>query len=121
MSGGGPTSEAVKTEIAVEILRVHQESYGTGASDIQVHLLKDMVMIVIDVELSPAEVTLLEAGHPDAVKLTRESFQAAIGATFTAIVERATGRRVASFLSTINLDPPYAVEIFRLAPAATRE
>jgi len=35
--------------------------------------------------------------------------------TFTAIVERATGRRVTSFLSNTSVEALYSVEIFRLA------
>jgi hypothetical protein len=45
-------------------------------------------------------------------------FQEAIETTFSSAVERATGRRVIAFLSQTNLDPNFAVEIFRLAPRA---
>ena len=41
-----------------------------------------------------------------------------VGDSFIAAVERATGRRVTGFLSRMNLDPHFVVEIFRLAPAA---
>ena len=64
---------------------------------IDVQISDDTVMIVIDVELTPAERTLIDASQHEAVKATREAFQQAIAATFGAIVERATGRRVESF------------------------
>jgi uncharacterized protein YbcI len=112
-----PSAERVREEIAREILRVHEESYGTGASSMDVHLGSDTVLIVIDVELTPAERTLISAGQYEAVKATREAFQDAIAPTFTAIVERATGRRVGSFLSAMKLDPLYSVEFFRLEPS----
>lgn len=112
-------AQKVRAEIADEILRVHNESYGTGASKIEVHLLENLVVVVMDIELAPSEETLLGAERGDAVKATREAFQQVIAPTFDAIVERATGRRVQSFLSSVSLDPLYAVELFRLEPHAT--
>ena len=109
-------SAAVREEIEREILRVHEEAYGTTPNTVQVHLVDDVVLVLIDVELSTAERTLLDAGRGDAVKATRETFQEAIGPTFTAIAERATGRTVISFVSHMNVDPPFAVELFRLKP-----
>ena len=42
-------------------------------------------------------------------------YEAAIETTFQAAVERATGRRVVSFVSATKLSPNYAVEIFHAA------
>jgi uncharacterized protein YbcI len=111
-----PSAEQVREEIAREILRVHEESYGTGASELTVHLSGDTVLIVIDVELTAAERTLIGASQDEAVKATREAFQQAIGPTFIAIVERATGRRVQSFISSMKVDALYSIEFFRLEP-----
>jgi uncharacterized protein YbcI len=113
-----PAPSDVVEEIEREVLRVHEESYGTGASATYVHMVGDFVLVVLDVELTPAERTLIDAGRSETVKATGESYQVAIGPTFTAIVERATGRRVKSFLSSMSLDPIYSAELFRLAPPA---
>lgn len=78
----------------------------------------DFVLVALDVELTQAEQTLLDADKTEAVTGIRESFQEVIGSTFSAIVERATGRRVISFVSHMSLDPVYALEVFRLAPSA---
>jgi uncharacterized protein YbcI len=107
-------------EIRREVLALHQENYGTGASNISVQIHPDLVVIVIDVELSIAERTLLGAGEGQAVKAMRESFQVAVTPTFKAIIERATGRRVVSFFSGMNLDPVYSIELFRLEPVSPR-
>ena len=40
---------------------MHEDSYGTGASEMTVHLSGDTVLIVIDVELTAAERTLIGA------------------------------------------------------------
>jgi len=116
MAGESPTRAEVESAIAEELLRVHLESYGTGASAIEVHAHDDSVLAVIDVELTPAERTLAGAGQLEAVKAMRESFQQAIAPTFQAIVERATGRRVEAFLSAMSVAPVYSIEFFRLGP-----
>jgi uncharacterized protein YbcI len=106
----------IESALSSEILAVHEESYGSGAKSIQSHYFEDHVLVVMDVELSRSEQTLLDAGRGDAIKLTREAYQQAIRPTFSAIVERATGRRVDIFFSWMNVDPPTAVELFRLRP-----
>jgi uncharacterized protein YbcI len=113
-----PSTAQIKAEIKKELLQVHRDSYGTGADGIEVHLADEMVLAVIDVELTAAERTLLAAGQSDAVKAAREAFQDVIAPTFIAIVERATGRTVHSFISSLNIDPLYSIEFFRLAPEA---
>jgi uncharacterized protein YbcI len=112
------SADAVREEISREIIKVHEEAYGSGAEEIAVHVLDDIVLIVIDVELATSEKTLVDAGRGDAVKATREAFQQAIESTFTAIVERATGRRVESFVSSMHMEGLYSVELFRLGPTA---
>ena len=105
-------------QIAGEVLQVHRESYGTGAGKVTVHLLDTAVLVILDeLELTPAEATLLEGGHVETIAKMRADFQTAIGATFGAIVERATGRTVTSFLSNTSIASRYSVEFFRLAAA----
>ncbi len=106
-------------QIAEEILNVHQDSYGTGADNVFVHQLDDLIVVIIDgLELTKGESTLIAGGFSETVHKMRSQFQIEIGATFTAIVERATGRRVRSFLSNTDLDDLFSVEFFRLHPRA---
>ena len=117
----GPPLGDPRGEIAGEVLQVHRDAYGTTAGNVTVHILDDAVVVILDeLELSPAERTLLEGGHHETVSKMREDFQSAIGVTFSAIVERATGRRVTSFLSNTSIPARYSVEIFRLDVAAVR-
>jgi uncharacterized protein YbcI len=106
----------VEAQIGREILRVHEESYGYGASDVQVVVADDLVVVVLDVDITRAEETLLEAGRGQAVRSNREAFQKAIEPVFKAVIERATGRQVRAFLSQMHTDPLFSVEIFRLEP-----
>ena len=82
------------------------------------HLLDDLVVVLIDgLEFTVGERTLLDGGETAAVLNLRASFQKAIEPTFSAIIERATGRRVRTFLSNTDLAAPLSVEFFRLHPA----
>ena len=112
-----PDQASQRRQIATEMLEVHKTSFGTGAEDVVVHIIGDLVVVLLDdLELSLTEETLLDCGDAETVLKTRAAFQLAIEPTFTAIIERATGRRVASFLSSTNLEPLYSVELFRLQP-----
>jgi hypothetical protein len=46
----------------------------------------------------------------------RRSFQGAMETEFRRIVEDSTGRHVIAYMSSINVDPELAVEIFVLEP-----
>jgi uncharacterized protein YbcI len=108
----------VKRELAREIARVHVESYGERALNLRVAVEDDVVAVMMDIEFNQAERTLLHAGRPDAIQVSREAYQEAIADVYIAIVERATSRRVVGFASrTVVDDPvPWSVEIFRLDP-----
>ncbi|MBS1861138.1 MAG: DUF2294 family protein [Actinobacteria bacterium] len=116
-----PEAEKVKKEIAKEISRVHLETYGERTTNLKVALDEQMVAVMMDVELSPAEQALLGVGKADAVRSAREAYQEAIEEVFVAIVERATGRRVDSFASrtVVSTQTPWSAEIFRLQPSGS--
>jgi uncharacterized protein YbcI len=107
----------VQSTISEELLQIHQASYGRGAGRARTYVLDDAVVCFMDdLELLPNEEFLIDNGHADAVLNVRLMFQQAVKASFSAAVERATGRKVISFVSQTMLDPNYSVEIFRLAP-----
>ena len=111
------TGRAVEDQIAKELLRIHEDSYGKSAETVEVLISDDAVVVFMDgLELQRAEEFLIESGDPDSVIEVRGRYQRAIEATFRAAIERATGRRVNSFASVTKLDPNYICEIFRLEP-----
>ena len=116
-----PTREEIEDEIATELVRVHEDSYGEGASDVTVLMSEEAVLVILDVVLTEAEKTLLAAGKHEAVRGSREAYQEAVTTTFQAVIERATGRRVSTWVSRMSTDPVYSVEVFRLAPRRTDE
>ena len=115
MTEGGSELDAVRDALGQELNRIHIQSYGRGAKKAKVTILDDLVVCLLDeLELMPNEEFLVDAGQGLAVIEVRHRFQQAIETTFRAAVERATGRRVVSFISQTRLDPNYSVEIFRL-------
>jgi uncharacterized protein YbcI len=110
-----PTAEEMEQEIAEELLRIHLESYGGGAARVRAHVLDDSVIVFLDdLEFLPNEQFMIDRGHDDSVLQIRHQYQQAIQAPYRAAVERATGRKVVSFVSATKLDPNYSVEVFRL-------
>jgi len=106
-------------EIAREMVRVHEDSFGRPATNPQVAIHDGFVAVVMEVQLTPAEEALARAGQVDAVRTTREEFAHAIRVIYEAIIERATGRRVEAFASRVAVEPerPWAADIFLLAPS----
>ena len=103
--------------ISAEIASIHYQSYGQAVESIQTHILDDVVVCVLDLDLLPHERTLLEHDRGvESIQRVRKDFQEAIGATFAASVEHMTGRRVIAFLSETHIEPSFSVEFFRLAP-----
>jgi uncharacterized protein YbcI len=113
---GGVNERA--SEIGREIALLHEHSYGAPVATPEVCIADGFVTVLIDIELWKAEKTLISAGHSEQVRRTREAYQEAVRATFTAIIERATGRRVVGFASRTVIDEEsssWSVEVFRLA------
>ena len=114
----GPTAEEIADEICRELQAIHRESYGRPAASAEAHVLGDTVIVLLDeVELLPNEEFLISQGHEEAVAKVRTQYQQAIGPTFRAAVERATGQRVIGFASHVQVEEPrFMAEIFRLEP-----
>jgi uncharacterized protein YbcI len=117
-----PEDTGLAESISAEIARIHEASYGEEVRLITTHVLDDLVVCVLDIDLLAHERTLLESGgRDDLVRRVRKEFQEVIGSTFIATIEHFTGRRVVGFLSETHLEPHFSVELFRLAPPAPLE
>ena len=111
-----PTRNEVRDEVAREILRIYEESYGTGAANAETLVADNWVIVVLDgLHLLPNEQFLVENGRQDTVMQVRTQYQHAIRSNFSAAIERATGRTVIGFASTTSLEEPrFMAEVFRL-------
>jgi uncharacterized protein YbcI len=114
----GPTTQEIADEICRDILAIHRDCYGRAAADAHAYVLDDTVIVLLDgLELLPNEEFLIGEGHQETVTTVRTQFQKAIESTFSAAVERATGRRVIGFASHVQIEEPrFMTEIFRLEP-----
>lgn len=111
-----PTHTEVRDEVAREILRIYEESYGAGAANAETLVGDNWVIVVLDgLQLLPNEKFLVESGERDTVMQVRTRYQHAIRSSFSAAIERATGRTVVGFASTTSLEEPrFMAEVFRL-------
>ena len=111
-----PTRGEVRDEVAREILRIYEESYGTGAANAETLVADNWVIVVLEgLQLLPNEQFLVDNGQLDTVMEVRTRYQHAIRSSFSAAIERATGRTVVGFASTTSLEEPrFMAEVFRL-------
>ncbi len=111
-----PTPREVRDEIAREILRIHEEAYGGGATRAEALVAEGWVIVVLDdLELLPNERFLVDNGKQDTVMQVRTQYEHAMRSSFSAAIERATGRRVVGFASTTSVEEPrFMAEVFRL-------
>ena len=72
-----------------------------------------IITLMYDV-MTPAEKTLAEHDHDDAVTHMRYLFQKTMETEFTNAVERLTGRKVIAFISGNDTNPDVACELFIL-------
>jgi uncharacterized protein YbcI len=111
-----PSLTEVRDEVAREVLRIYEESYGTGAANAETLVGENWVIVVLDgLQLLPNEKFLVENGQADTVMEVRTRYQHAIRSSFSAAVERATGRTVIGFASTTSIEEPrFMAEVFKL-------
>jgi len=98
------------------LVALHTRFYGKGPTSAKTHYMDDAVVSFLWGGFTKVEETLIATGRGDAVADLRRSFQSAMQEEFTAVVEKATGRRVTAYLNQINVDPNMVVEIFLLDP-----
>ncbi len=80
-----------------------------------------MVVSILRGGFTRVERTLLDTGQVESVYQMRRSFQQAMEDDFRRVIEEATGRKVIAYMSSINVDPDLAVELFLLEPVAEEE
>jgi uncharacterized protein YbcI len=78
--------------------------------------VNDTVVSILRGGFTRVERTLIDTGEVESVYQMRRSFQQAMEDQFRQIVEDATGRNVIAYMSSINIDPDLAVELFVLEP-----
>jgi uncharacterized protein YbcI len=100
------------------ITRLHREHYGRGATTTRTIIQRNYVVCFMEDIYTPVERTLIDAGHEEDVRSTRQIFQQAMRPNFVEVVEAAMGRKVTAFMSQNHFEPDMAAEVFVLEAQA---
>jgi uncharacterized protein YbcI len=105
------------TALTRELIRLHKENYGRGATRARAMFPQPNLLLVEMEDLFlTMEHTLVEKGHHEIVREARHRFQAAMREEFIGVVESLTGREVENYESVTFTDPGRVLEIFYLVP-----
>jgi uncharacterized protein YbcI len=105
-------------EISDAVVRMLHDYTGRGPTRSRTTISDDAVLVVVGDTLTRGERKLVETGREEQVLSLRHAFQLAMRDDLVEVVERATERKVAAFMSQNHIDPDLAVEVFVLEPTA---
>jgi len=114
--GGG----SMLAQIANEMVRLYKDQFGRGPTRARASWCGggDVVAVVLEETLAPAERNLVKMGEHERLRETRMFFQYATVEEFCEPIERLTGRKVRAFISGIDTRiDGLSVETFVLHPA----
>jgi uncharacterized protein YbcI len=112
----GPSHGTELAAVSDGLMHLHMRFYGRGPTRAKTHLVDDLVVCVLWNGFTRVEETLIARGEVATVEALRRTFQVAMEAQFTEVIEAATGRGVRAYLSQVHVDPNFAVELFLLEP-----
>jgi uncharacterized protein YbcI len=113
---------SVLAQLSNEMVRLYKEQFGRGPTRARTSWSgDDVLMVVLEETLTPAEQRLVEMGEHERLRETRMFFQYATVRDFCEPVERLTGRTVRAFISGIDTEVDgLSVETFVLHPVGTQ-
>jgi len=116
--GAGPPDRPMLRSISNEMVRVFKEQFGRGPTRARSEWAgRDMIVVVLEDTLTPAERSLAEMGEHERLRETRMFFQYATVRQLCEPIERLTGRKVRAFTSGIDTQVDgMSVETFVLHP-----
>ena len=113
-----PWSGAVLADISNAMVKLYKEQFGRGPTQARSGWLgDDTLVVVLEDTLSPTERSLVKIGEHQRLREMRLVFQYANVPRFCEPVERLTGRKVRSFLSSTDTEVDgLSTEMFVLHP-----
>ena len=101
--------------ISDEMGRLYQQIFERTPASVVTHLpADDVVLVVLEGSMTPAERRLRASGQATQLREHRLALQQAFADRFRGIVEAATGRRVRAFTSAHDVEADVATETFLL-------
>ena len=107
-----PLNGQTRTAISEGLVALLKDFYGVGPSQAKTYYYEDLVVCVLRGGFTRVEETLLEGGRSAAVIEQRMAFQEVMRDRFTAVVEKATARKVVGFMSGNQQHPDMICEVF---------
>jgi uncharacterized protein YbcI len=111
------------TQISNEMVRLYKEQFGRGPTSARTTWAgPDVLVVVLEDTLTPAERNLVRMGEHERLRETRMFFQYASVRELCEPVERLTGRKVRAFISGIDTEVDgLCVETFVLHRGASED
>jgi uncharacterized protein YbcI len=128
--GHGPAEDersgrttSLLTELSNEMVRLFKEQFGRGPTSARAAWAgPDVLTVVLENTLTPAERNLVRLGEHERLRETRMFFQYATVRELCDPVERLTGRKVRAFISGIDTEVDgLSVETFVLHAVGSSE
>ena len=124
VDGSSPETAAAQTPrhgvllaLSNEMVRLFKEQFGRGPTSARATWAGDVITVVLENTLTPAERNLVKMGEHERLREMRMFFQYASVREFCEPVERITGRKVRAFTSAIDTHiDGLSVETFVLHP-----
>src|SRR4051794_30376979 len=113
---GGKASGVELSAITVAMVQLHRRYYGKGPTEAKTYAVNDTILCMLKGGFTTVERTLMDDGKIDEVERIRRSFQKTMKARFVEVVEAALDRSVIGYMSQVNGDPDFAIELFLLEP-----
>jgi uncharacterized protein YbcI len=116
---GDQRTVSMLAELSNEMVRLYKEQFGRGPVSARAAWAgQDVLTVVLEGTLTPAERNLVRMGEHERLRETRMYFQYASVREFCEPVERLTNRTVRAFISGIDTEVDgLCVETFVLHPA----
>jgi uncharacterized protein YbcI len=108
--GGGELNSAVSRAV----VQIHRSHVGRGPTRAHAFYRHDVVVVVLEDVLTPAERTLVEHGRRDTAMAARRALEQTMREELTAAVERITGARVRALMQDTQARPDISSLVFVL-------
>jgi uncharacterized protein YbcI len=110
----GAVRGQLSADISSAVVHLFLKHTGRGPTKARTTLDADLVVVLLQDNMTKGEKSLVHAGKAAEVLQIRRTFQETMRAELVEAVERLTKRNVVSFMSANDVNPDAAAEIFLL-------
>jgi uncharacterized protein YbcI len=109
-----PLSDPTTRKIGNAIVRIQRDYLGRGPQTARTTIRDGLVTVLLEDTLTKAERSLVDDGQTELVLEFRRACLQTMRRAMVAAVEECTQQRVVAFMSTNNVEPDVACELFLL-------